>query len=924
MNPFSQIIVRVPQLPISSSIEESWSDLKKSIKISSPEFYEIIKDVDCQNIDTLPERQQLTILKYLNRSKYRCVPFGTFSSIGTAAIGNNGQFSLVLNDKRKVHSLTDWKATEQLEKSLNDILSKDYKLFSNSTYYTVGNQIRFVRRMGERFELAEIERDLTISNILACCQSPKRFSEVLDLVSDITTKEDLVVLLGDLIGCGLLITELEPNLIGIDYFQRVKFRPKSGSGLYVISEHTFDKGVISKKYTQHISALIELLTRILPDPEESEDMLGFMQRFSKRFDRGDIPVMVALDPELGVGYGNLHNKTNSESVLGKVMGGQSKKSDTFSFLNTLGLFPIGETIYLDKSVSDKSPSMTKRPLPNSSSLVGSVLDDHLIVERIGGHSFTQLAGRFTAASNDILKICKEITTIEENANPEVIFFDIAYNAELSVDNVNRRQRLYRQELNLLNFTELDNPLTLDDLFISISGKEIVLRSRKLNKRMVPRMSSAYNYRRSDLPVFRFLYDLSFYGIWPDLTFEPLILFPDKQYYPRFQFRNIILSLAKVKITKDVVTGGSLEDKIRSLRSLIRYFKLGNTIKVLGGQESLVMDSTRQGDMKLLLSELEKKESLYIEELPVSVNPLIIGENGKSYTNQVIIPLVHRNEVYYGSGSITSIDCSTKRAFLPGKDWISLEIYGHTSGTNSLLTGPLTAVLQQFQEQIKCWFFIRYNENGDHLRFRIQLKHKRFREEIMEVVHSYLEPLYSKGLLSDVSLRTYNREMERYDIAGIDKVELHFRLDSELVMELIRNEVPEDLRYIHCLQLFLAVKETGFIGEQRFDSWMENIRYHLGEEHHMNTEKYKILNQYYKEKEIYTLVINTPMARNAQNLVSSFTELINTCPDRRRAPFFTDLMHMHINRIFIDDQRAHEMIIYNLLITCLKQAKYRPQ
>lgn len=924
MNPFNQIIVRVPQLPISSSIEESWSDLKESIKISSPEFYEIIKDVDYQNINSLPERQQLTILKYFNRSKYRCVPFGTFSSIGTAAIGNNGQFSLVLNDKRKVHSLTDWKATQLLEKSLNDILSEDYKLFSNSTYYTVGNQIRFVRRMGEQFELAEIEHDLTISNILGCCQSPRKISEVLELVRDTNSNDDLLVLLDDLIGCGLLITELEPNLIGKDYFRRVKFRPKSVSGLYVIAEHTFDKGVISKKYTQHIPVLIELLTRILPDPEESEDMVGFMQRFSKRFDRGDIPVMVALDPEVGVGYGNLHNKINDDSLLGKVMGGQRKKSDVFSFLNTLGQFPIDETIYLDKSVIEKSTSLTKRPLPNSCSLVGNIVDDHLIVERIGGHSFNQLAGRFTAVSNDILKICKEIAAIEESANPEVIFFDIAYNAELSVDNVNRRQRLYHHELNLLNYTELESPLTLDDLFISISGKEIVLRSRKLNKRMVPRMSSAYNYRRSDLPVFRFLYDLSFYGIWPDLTFEPLILFPDKQYYPRFQFRNMILSLAKVKITKDVITGGSQEDKISSLRSLIRYFKFGSIIKVLGAQEPLIMDSSKHGDMKLLISELEKRESVYIEELPVSVNPLAIDNKGKCYMNQVIIPLVHKNEVYYGSGNITNIDCSKKRAFLPGKDWISLEIYGHTSGANSLLTGPLTKVLQQFQEQIKCWFFIRYNENGDHLRFRLQLKHKRFREEIMEVVHSYLEPLYSKGLINDVSLRTYNREMERYDIAGIVQVEQHFRLDSDLVLELIRNEVPEHLRYIQCLQLFLAVKEAGLIGEQRFDSWMENIRYHLGEEHQMNTEKYKILNQYYKEEEIYTLVINTPMARNAQNLVSSFTELINTCPDRRRAPFFTDLMHMHINRLFTDDQRAHEMIIYNLLISCLKQVKYRPQ
>ncbi|WP_293906122.1 lantibiotic dehydratase [Sphingobacterium sp. UBA5670] len=924
MKTYNQIIVRMPKFPFSASLNENWKELKKSIKISSMDFFELIRGVEEEDISCQPEKIQSSILKYLNRSKYRCVPFGTFSSVGMASICKDVNTELVIK-RWTVHKLADWKEIQNIQYSFSDILNGDFKLFTNSTYYSVGNQIRYVRRIGERFELAEIERDLTICNLLISCRRPIKISEVLNLFTTDCSKESIFQLLEDLILCGLIITELDPNLIGRDYFQRIGYKQSANAGVYHIFQHTFDNESIEQKYTKNIPALIELLTDILPEPEDSEDIIDFRQRFSKRFDRSDVPLMIALDPELGVGYGKLHNKDSSDNLLARVIQEKTnQQKDKTSFLNKYGHFRIGETIYIEFSQKEDKATIRKKALPNSCSLIGSIVDDHLIVERIGGHSFTQLAGRFTALNNDILETCKSITEIEQNANSDVIFFDIAYNAEVAVDNVNRRQKVYDYELNLINYTESEDPVTLDDLYISVSGKEIVLRSKKIAKRMIPRMSSAYNYRRSDLPVFRFLYDLSYYGIWPDLGFDALTLFPGKEYYPRFQFRNIILSLAKIKITREVIEGGSQQDKISCLKSLINHFQLGERVKILSGEEPLVIDCSRKMEIELLLVEIHKKGSLYIEEFPLPKQPLIIDKQGQGYLNQVIIPLVHQQEVYYGSGSITNIDSSKRRAFLPGKDWLSLEIYGHPAGADDILTGPLSRVLDQFKEQIKCWFFIRYNENGDHLRFRLQLKHRKYREEVMDMVHCQLEPLYNRGLVSDLSLRTYNREMERYDIAGIEKVEQHFKIDSVFVLDIIDNDIDEDLRYIHCLQLFLAVKKADVIGEERFNSWMENIRNHLSEEHEMDREKFKRVNQHYKEKDIYSVVQHTDMMPGTDKMVISIIELIKACPPERQAPFFTDLMHMHINRLFTDQQRAHEMLIYNLLIAVLKQSKYRYQ
>ncbi len=99
------------------------------------------------------------------------------------------------------------------------------------------------------------------------------------------------------------------------------------------------------------------------------------------------------------------------------------------------------------------------------------------------------------------------------------FFDIAYQAEKKVDNVNRRKQLYPYELPILTWSESDNPLDLNDLLVTIEQQEVVLKSKKLDKRLLPRIASAYNYTRSDLAVYRFLCDIQSQGILTNLSFK---------------------------------------------------------------------------------------------------------------------------------------------------------------------------------------------------------------------------------------------------------------------------------------------------------------------------------------------------------------------------------------------------------------------
>ncbi len=57
------------------------------------------------------------------------------------------------------------------------------------------------------------------------------------------------------------------------------------------------------------------------------------------------------------------------------------------------------------------------------------------------------------------------------------------------------------------------------------------------------MPSAYNYSRSNLPVFRFLCDLQHHKIKSNLNFDIRESFPNLIRYPRVVYKDIIVSRA---------------------------------------------------------------------------------------------------------------------------------------------------------------------------------------------------------------------------------------------------------------------------------------------------------------------------------------------------------------------------------------------
>lgn len=914
---YPDLIFRTPKFSYQSELTDCWEELKEAISISSDAFYQTIKEVKADELGTLQPKVLFTIWKYFNRARFRSTPYGTFAgfSILTGAI-NSVESRITVEEKQVVHEFIDWPHKNNLKCSLSDCLANNCLLFSNSSYYFTTTSIRYIACTDGLFELAEIDNDEFVVQVLKTCAQPIRVNDLIKSLNiPIDGQADVFALLEDMLALQLLLSDIDPNIIGEDYFSRIGVIPAIGIPKYLIAERNVVSGGLDEKIFASIPGLIKLMQHILP-VDGRDALKQFVNKFRKKFEQKEIPLSMALDPEMGIGYDELEQAGQDDDFIAQFYGRQNRKADdpsdklrkNFKKLIRAESFNTNEVIQLDKlgiQLTDKPTA-----IPNSFSMLMSIADDLICVDQTGGSTANALSGRFTIANDKVYQHCKRIANIEQEANPDILFFDVAYMVETNVDNINRRKLVYDNQLSILNFDTSENPLTLDDIMLSVQGSEVILRSRKLNKRIVPRMASAYNYARSDLSVFRLLCDLQHQDIQTNLTLFLESLYPELPYYPRLQYQNLVLSQQKWQIKKaDVLTLN-----VNELRTCLDNLGVSTYFKAGLSDQTLCFNKAVDLDLTAFLQYMQKHDKVYLEEVLIPGNSAVIDEKGKPYLAQFILNIYHQEKIYNGFSRIASDETSVKQFFPPGKEWLYFEIYCHQQRSDMLLSGPIAHFLDAYQSLIKSWFFIRYNENGYHLRLRILLKDENDGQVLTASFPDYLEEYLSAGLVSDLQLRTYRRETQRYGNDLIEDVERHFSSDSRFVLSLFETNPDAISKYKFCSDLVGKLQAETLFEDNEFADVIKMMSDSFNEEHHLEASDYKKLNAQYQIylKSEYSSLTDSQL-NDFDSFANSFINMLKICNPGRKVQLFSDLLHMHVNRLFNKDQRTHEMVVYYFLL-----------
>lgn len=948
-------------------------DFKQAIYFASPAFYKVLA---AKNFDStlFSAKEKLTIAKYYNRMCFRPTPFGTCSAFSLSGWGEDK--SIQLEKHFKIHIQPDNEVASIAGKNLfTEIETTAFYL--NPTLYRQGQEFRYIRSFKSQtgtklnFSLDSLEvTSLTlgvINFVSACARDFNQLIEAITALGDCSLTKAKEVFYS-LVNAQVLRPDTDYNISGKDYLVRLIENNKSLEDLafilspktvsdasatiadiqqqandiatllkskgykepekpfYCNTERKIINGNLDHQYKNTLISAINCLRLLVPTGQPAA-LNTFISDFIRRFEGRKIPLMQVLDPDHGIGYGDLATGAVTPCLLAgihflaerqttsEVQWSATHQLLMQKWLNT----ERGKPIVLQQSDLLALPS-SKVPLPPSFSIMFRISEKGLQIEHAGGSSALSLIGRFTPFSREIYKVSREIAEHEQKNNPGVIFAEIAQLSDNHIDNINKRGNIYPYEIpiNSMSLVCREKQLHPSELLVSVREGEIILESAKNGKRVIPRLSSAYNFNHNQLPLFRFLCDLQHQGTQNNVQLDLQRLFPDMAYYPRVQFGDTILSAAIWHIKQQDIRGF----KPDSLRSFCKVQNIPCLVAITHSDQQLVFDLNNDAEVLFFLQVTATMDRFTLTEFFPPSSTAVCLENGRPMVNQFIASIINDDIVYseYPALPASVTDNKAKRDFILGSAWLYLKLYCNPASANRvLIKHVLPAIKDLGTETPIAWFFIRYADPKPHIRLRIKIAETNT-GPVIALFKKRISGLVKDSIVREYQADTYRRELDRYGADIINLVEDFFYASSELVCSYLRRQPEEEHQQCLAISSMSIILNLGISGTRQQVDFLTSVKENLSREYAREKSTLVELDQKYREvKKIFTELGNGEVYLKKMKLTGScqlFTQAFGAIITKaakfdpvRLQTLLADLIHMHLNRVFSCQQRRQEFVLY---------------
>lgn len=281
----------------------------------------------------------------------------------------------------------------------------------------------------------------------------------------------------------------------------------------------------------------------------------------------------------------------------------------------------------------------------------------------------------------------------------------------------------------------------------------------------------------------------------------------------------------------------------------------------------------------------------------------------------------------------------KRSFTYGSQWVYFKVYTGPKISDSILTEVIYPVSRRFLKNgaIDKWFFIRYGDPDYHLRIRFHCTEINKIDSITKKLFDKLDPYLKENLIWKIQLDTYHRELERYGTDTMELSETLFFIDSRIQIEffnLIEGDEGEELRWLFGIKSIDTLLEVFGYNLKEKLNFIEPLKIVFGQEFNMSRFLKKQLDLKYREKRS---IVENFMSLNMED-DSKFNELIRLIYQYKTelgqtAVLIVDLskknphlsldnllssyVHMLMNRVFLSNNRANEMVCYDFLFRYYK-------
>lgn len=833
-----------------------------------------------------------------------------------------------LKEGRRHYQLSSIECTEVLDEIIYQ--AKIEALTVTQIYDLIGSDVseieksEFVRELIRmQFLVSELEIEVTNESQVKCLadQLKSLQPKCLAIIPYINLIEELAH----------VTALLEEKPLGMIPFQRIRNLENKIRDLDIsltesiffqvdlLHRNSFDLK-IDEKLLKEIWKGVEVLSKFTPYTSPQEEQLKqFKKSFLERYDTQEIPLAEALDAEMGLGFpvlssiGNIaYNDFVTELKMSNVKNQKNiERCSWHAYLQheyDRMLLSNEKILFLqDKDLTSLESKVSE--LADTITVMCSLLPNgQVALLNVGGSTANSLLGRFAYLNEDFNKLCLAVSEKEDASNESFIVAEVVHLPEGRVGNVVRRERLRAYEIPYLGISSQPHEyqIPIEDLMVSVQYDEVMLRSKKLNKRVIPRLSSAHNYAASELPVYQFLCAVQHQGK-PGLHFSWGEWAEGRKFLPRVCYNNIVLQrgswLFDLKDYRKLLEHG---DKIiYALREFFEIWNVPRYVLLSDGDNELFIDIEEEEYLFLLWGEWARKKNIKL------VEALCDGSKTQDYINQIIIPF-YKDETLRKTKKESlhiSNEETVKRVFPPGSEWIYFKIYCGAFVSDSIITDVIGVIgeLLMKRQKIDQYFFVRYNDPHYHLRFRLYLTDTSVANyaEVLSEIYNFLNPYISSRMIWKIQLDTYVRELERYGADSILLSEKLFFLDSCSILALLKKD-----------NLIIDNKVRLFSGIRILDAWLD--LYLLDTEDKITFTE-KMVDASFSEfgKEVKDQ-LNRSYRRDRNELGEFFKANLDGAFSEKRLliseqclPFnnLASYVHMSMNRWFNVDQRMMEYAAY---------------
>lgn len=701
------------------------------------------------------------------------------------------------------------------------------------------------------------------------------------------------------------------------------------------------------------------------------NLSSFAKRFYERYEDQVMPLLEVLDTETGIGYLENSNQNISPLIEGIILpakpnkGAKSVPFDSASILLFNKLKEANaanqyEAEFKEDDFKNFAPNWDDTP-PSVSILFKLVNhdDSQILVETIGGSSAANLLGRFTHADQNIHNIVTDITSKEQEQNKDVVFAEIIHLPESRIGNIMLHTEFRDYEIPYLGKSSLspEQQINANDLMVAVRYNKIILFSKRLGKEIIPRLSTAHNFSYKALPVYQFLCDLQTQDLRAGFKFSWGSMASQYKFLPRMRYKNLILVPAQWQLPKDEFKSlthadpGNLTDAIIDFR---QKWNMPRYVCLADGDNELLIDFENLQSVNSWLKTVENRSSILLKEFMFNIDSSISTMDKGAVVNQFIATLINKNPVYKTSLSekikLNQIE-NINRRFGPGSEWVYFKLYCGTTSADRILEENIALIIDELKKRdiIDKWFFIRYSDPHFHLRIRFHLKNTEHIGECMRIINNSIVQLQLEGLIWRVQLDSYQREVERYGENTIELAESVFCADSEGFLQflsLTEGDGREEIRWLWGLRSANALLENFSLSLEQKAELLNAIKTSFANEFNMDKNLKLQINKKYADNRS---MITTMMGDTSQ-IGKDFIPLLNVITEKslqtegfakkilelkmqgKLMVSLPDLLgsylHMLLNRLFIADARAHELIVYDIMAkyyqSQIAQLKNKPQ